>query len=386
MKSYPSGISFFCLLIFSSLLVLSGCNDNTAPVSSTNSDGYATGFQVNRVSKDLTEVIVTQPWPEAQKPYKYAFLDREAAASASLNRDAYDAIVLTPVTSIIATSTTHIPALEALGALKSLRGFPDTRYISSKKAVKLVTDGSIQDLGVNESLNTELVLDLDPEVIVGFSIAGENESYDVLKRKGIPILYNGDWVEQHPLGKAEWIRFFGVMFQKEQIADSIFQEIAAQYNQAKALAAKAQKRPKVLSGAMYRDVWYLPAGDSWGAKFIEDANADYLWKESEGTGSLSLSFESVLSKAANADIWMGTAAFTSYPQLTASNEHYNQFKPFREKKVYTISKTTGPQGGVLFYELGPNRPDLVLKDMIHILHPELLPDHNPVFYKPLDLE
>lgn len=375
----------FCVLL-AVFLLLTACKEKPESTSSTPGMHYATGFSIEKPSEELTVITVTQPWPEAARPFKYACLNREAAARTTLDRNAYDAIILTPVNSLIATSTTHIPALQALDALPFLHGFPDTRYISSPEARALVENGQLRDVGVNESMNTEMVLDLNPEVIVGFSIANENKSYDVLKRSGIPVLYNGDWVEQHPLGKAEWIRFFGVLFEKEAKADSIFSAIAERYEEAKQLAAQAATKPSVLSGAMYRDVWYLPAGESWAAQFLKDANATYLWEDTRGTGSLSLSFETVLAKAAEADIWLGASQFTSFPQLEASNEHYKRFKAFKNKKVYTISKTTGAEGGVLFYELGPNRPDLVLQDIIHILHPDVLPDHDPVFYKPLDLE
>lgn len=384
MKLRIGALPIVILLLLCCLGIFTGCREVTAEKTEHSAMKYASGFTIHRLSETMTEVFVNQPWPEASRPYKYAFLQREAAASTTLDPNAYDAIILTPVRSVVATSTTHIPALEALDELKSLKAFPDTRYISSRKAREMIKDGSIQDIGVNESMNTEKVLELDPEVIVGFSINNENKGYDVFERAGIPVVYNGDWVEQHPLGKAEWIRFFGVLFRKEQKADSIYQHIVSEYEHTRDLASKARNRPEVLSGAMFRDVWYLPAGKSWAAQFIKDANAEYLWKDAPGTGSLSLSFESVLAKAANADIWIDATQFTSYRQLLESNQHYEQFKAFKERKIYTISKTVGEEGGVLFYELAPNRPDMVLKDMIHILHPELLPDHEPVFYKPLD--
>ena len=383
MRSQQRCFPLFILFLMLNLAV-TGCRETSPQATVETGMKYAKGFIIDRISEHLTEITVTAPWPQASRPLKYAFLDRQAAAHTTLNRDAYDGIVLTPAESLIATSTTHIPALEALGELGALTGFPDTRYISSEKARNMIDADQIKDIGVNETINTEITLDLAPEVIIGFSIANENKSYDVLKRSGIPVVYNGDWVEQHPLGKAEWIKFFGVLFQKETTADSIFSNIEKKYLEAKALAQSAKQKPTVISGGMYRDVWYLPAGESWAAEFFEDANATYLWGDTSGTGSLSLSFESVLAKAADADIWLGAAQFTSYGELIESNQHYRQFKAFRDQKIYTVSKTLGAGGGVLFYELGPNRPDMVLKDMIHILHPELLPDHQPVFYKPLD--
>ena len=150
------------------------------------------------------------------------------------------------------------------------------------------------------------------------------------------------------------------------------------------MAKSAKTIPKVLSGAMYKDVWYLPGGKSWAAQFIYDANAEYFWQETTETGSLSLGWESVLEKTAKADYWIAPAQFTSYKQMQEASPHYQQFDAFKNKKIYTFSSTLGQTGGVLYYELAPQRPDLVLKDLIHILHPELLKEYTPHFFKPLE--
>ena len=127
----------------------------------------------------------------------------------------------------------------------------------------------------------------------------------------------------------------------------------------------------------------MPQGKSWGALFLNDANSNYLWKETNGTGSLSLSFESVLLKAENADFWIGPGQFTSLAEMTSSNPHYSQFKAFKTKNVYSYSAKKGKTGGIIYYELAPNRPDLVLLDLVKILHPKLLPEHKLYFFEQL---
>ena len=283
----------------------------------------------------------------------------------------------------MATSTTHIPALDALNGLDKLVGFPDTKYISSLKARKRITEGRIIDLGQNEALNTEMTIDLKPDVVVGFAINGESQNFDILRRANIPVVFNGDWVEQTPLGKAEWIKFFGALLGREKEADSIFNAIKDSYLEVKSLASKVKTRPSVLSGALYKDVWYLPAGDSWGAQFLEDAGAEYRFADSKGTGSLSLSVESVLEKGQNAEFWVSPSQFTSYLEMNEASTHYSQFEAFQNRKVFTFADTKGPSGGLLYYELAPQRPDLVLKDLVKIFHPELLPAYDPFFFKPL---
>ena len=377
-------------LLFLLLLCICSCkqpkkeNISSAVLSQPITIDYAQGFTIERTTSDITIIKVSSPWPESEDSFTYALVPKEKLASITLDKDAYNAIIGVPVEKMVVTSTTHIPALEALGEADKLIGFPDTEYVSSPMTRKRINEGLVQELGNNESLNSEMVIALNPEVVVGFSINHENKAYETIQRSNIPVVYNGDWTEETPLGKAEWIKFFAPFFQKEKEADSIFKSIEDNYNNAKALAKKANNRPKVLSGALYKDIWYLPGGKSWASKFIEDANAEYLWNSTSSTGSLSLSLESVIERAYDADFWISPSQFGSYLELSKANQHYAQFSAFRNKKVYTYANSTGETGGLLYFELAPNRPDLVLKDLIHIFHPELLPNYRPTFFKPLD--
>jgi len=377
-------------LFFIILFLLFSCKEaekNQIPTETPNKYNalsHANGFTIEKSSEDLTLIKITSPWPNAESVFTYALIPRDRMNVITLNKDAYDAIIPVPVENIVVTSTTHIPALEALGLLDKLVGFPDTQYISSEAARERIKKGQIKELGTNESLNTEMVLALRPELVVGFSINAQNKAYETISLAHIPVVYNGDWTEKTPLGKAEWIKFFAPFFQKEKEAEAIFKEIETAYLAAKETATNADRVPTVMSGAMYKDVWYLPGGNSWAAQFIKDANANYLWHETPETGSLSLSWESVLQIGELADFWIAPAQFTSYVDIKDASPHYQQFKPFKEKQMYTFADTLGETGGLLYYELAPQRPDLVLKDLIHIFHPELLPNHKAFFFKPLD--
>ncbi len=344
---------------------------------------HAKGFEVYKTSDDITIIKVNSPWPGADKGFTYALVPKKRISRISIDSSLYDAVVPVPVENLVVTSTTHIPALEALNVGDRLTGFPGTDYISSAYTRKRVEAGKVINLGNNEMMNTEMTLRLNPEVLIGFSIANENKAYETFIRAGIPVVYNGDWAEQTPLGKAEWIKFFAPFFQMEEKAEILFDSITTAYQQAKELAKNANTIPSVMSGALYKDVWYAPGGNSWAAQFIEDANARYLWKETKETGSLSLSLESVLAKATKADYWVSPSQFTTYDDLAQANSHYLQFDPLKNKKIYTYALSKGDTGGLIFFELGPNRPDLILKDLIHIFHPEVLPEHTLFFFKPL---
>lgn len=340
----------------------------------------AQGFSITKY-QDYSLVSVNTPWPEAEKPFIYLLKSENAQIPENLE---FDQVVKVPVKNIVVTSTTHIPALEALNVENTLVGFPGLNYISSEKTRKLIDKGKVSELGQNENINTEVLIDLSPDVVIGFAINASNKSFETIQKTGIPVIYNGDWTEQTPLGKAEWIKFFGALFEKEDIAEEIFNEIKTEYLSAKELAGSAKESPKVISGSMYNDKWYMPYGNSWQAQFIKDANADYLYSNTEGDGSLSLAFESVLEKAEEAEYWISSGQYTSYEQLFNESEHYKRFKAVKDKNVFSVSLSKGETGGITFYELGPQRPDLILKDLISIFHPELLKDYEPVFYKPLN--
>lgn len=376
------------VLLFTFLCVFASCKNNEPNNKSEETATilkdslkikYAKGFQINTFEGYKT-ITLKNPWPGTDKTFTYALVEKNGSLP---NPESYDAVVEVPLKRIVVTSTTHIPSLEMLGESEALVGFPSLDYISSEKTRQLIAQGKIKELGKNEDINTEILIDLAPDAIIGFAIDGNNSTFATIEKTGIPILYNSDWTETSPLGKAEWIKFFGVLFNKEKEADSIFNNIETQYLAAKKLASEAKKRPTVISGAMYKDVWYMPQGDSWGAQFIADANADYLWKDSKGTGGLSLSLESVLDKGHDAEIWIGPGQFTTLDEMKNANKAYTQFAAFKAGNVYSYSLKKGETGGVIYFELAPNRPDLVLKDLIKILHPELLPTHQLYFFDKL---
>ncbi|WP_111683949.1 ABC transporter substrate-binding protein [Winogradskyella tangerina] len=373
--------------LFAIILMVSCKNETTTVVADSENNTlelkYAQGF--NLVDANTHKILeISKPWPEASKSYKYLIASMEELSKMTFPKDAYDGILSDDIKKIVVTSTTHIPALELLGVEQTLVGFPGTNYISSERTRKRINAGEIRELGKNEGINTEVLLELNPDVVIGFGVDGVNKTFETIKKAGIPVIYNGDWVESSALAKAEWIKFFGVLFNKEKEADSIFNQIEKDYQLAKEIAKKAKSKPTILSGAMHKEVWYLPNGSSPEAQFLKDANVDYLWSDTSGNGSLALSFEVVLDKAKDADIWLSPSYYSSFDQLEGASSLYTNFSAFQNKTVYTFSNTTGETGGVLYYELGTARPDLVLKDIIKVCHPELLPDYSPYFFKKLN--
>lgn len=373
------------ILILLFIIVFSSCKNEEAKLETTSEEGktieieYAKGFSL--LQFDGYKLLkVSNPWPNADKNFTYLLVEKEASVPENIQ---FDFKVEVPIKKIVVTSTTHIPSLEALNEVSTLIGFPGLHYISSEKTRERISNEKITELGKNESINTEVLISLSPDAVIGFAVDGNNKSLSTIQKSGIPVIYNGDWTEESPLGKAEWIKFFGALFNKDQLAEEKFNKIKESYLSAKDLAKKATNIPTVLSGSMYKDQWYVPYGNSWQAQFVKDANAEYIYANTSGSGSIAMSFESVLNDGQEAEYWVAPGQFKSFKQLSEISPHYEQFKAVKDKKVYTYNNSLGATGGTLYYELAPNRPDLVLKDLISIFHPELLPEYKSTFYKPL---
>ncbi len=368
-------------ILFTAFFICLSCKKNTetTTVKVKNSIEYANGLEIHNYD-GFTVMKITKPWPDATKTYTYVCAKSNENLPDSLYKYTFIQI---PVSNLVATSTTHIPSLVALNETDKLIGFPHLEYISSEIVRKSIDLGHVKELSDNESLNFEKTIDLQPQVIIGLSMDSETSKFNQFEKAGIPVIYNADWVETSPLGKAEWIKFFGVLFNKQEQATDYFNNIVKEYEDAKKQVERQQSKPTVLSGSVFQDVWYMPQGGSWMAQFINDAGGNYLWSDTQGTGSLSLSFEAVFEKAMDADFWIGPSEFNSFDQMLVANKHYGQFKAFQQKQVYSYSMKKGATGGLIFYEEASNRPDLVLKDLISIFHPNALPDYQPTFIEPL---
>jgi iron complex transport system substrate-binding protein len=371
-------IYLFIVLLFSVSCKNETKENHSKPIEGTSIIlKYAKGFSITDFGTHKI-LEIKNPWTNADISYSFTLTSNKLYQDEK-NRDA----LITPLKKIVVTSTTHLPALELLNVEDALIGFPGTTYISSKTIRQRVDKGFIRELGKNENINTEILLELNPEVVIAFGIDDNNKTLETIKKSEIPVIFNGDWVEDSPLARAEWIKFFGVLFDKEKKADSIFNRIEANYLDAKKIASKVLKKPTVLSGALHKDIWYLPNGNSTEAQLLKDANTNYLWSNSKGTGSLTLNFETVFEIAKYADFWFSPSNYSSLEILEKANSHYASFKAFQNKAIYSFNNTQGESGGNLYYELGMTRPDIVLKDIIKICHPELLQNYEPFFFKPL---
>lgn len=227
-------------------------------------------------------------------------------------------------------------------------------------------------------INTEQVIKLRPDIVMAIAYNNSDSHIEQLKRVGISVVYNIEWMETSLLARAEWIKFIAAFYDKDAMADSIFQDIESKYLYLKQLAATTEEKPSILSGGNFRGTWYIPAGNSYMGKLFQDAGATYFYADNDETGSLPLTMETVLARFSNADFWVGCSAI-SMKELKEMDDKHTLFKAYKQNRVYNFSKRTTPEGANDFWETGVARPDLILADLIKILHPELLPEHQLFF-------
>ncbi|MEJ1238936.1 ABC transporter substrate-binding protein [Chryseolinea sp. T2] len=341
---------------------------------------YAQGFTV-RYDGNKKWVEVKTPYQGATSGYTYLLVPRDEEVPPV---DADVKVIRVPLNSIVCTSTSHLPLLEYLGEDNKLTGFPETDYISSEKIRQHVDAGKVFDLGVDKSMNLEQLANLHPDLVMGYSMTSDYGQFKKMEALGVPVVINAEYLEKHPLGRAEWIKFMALFFNKEEIADSIFNSIDQLYQQTKASADTVALRPTVLSGIVYGDAWFMPGGQNYAAKLFADAGCNYLWREDASTGFLELDFESVYSKAHEADLWIGVGSHSTLKSLGDGDHRYRNFKAFQSGKVFTYDALKGAKGGSVYLELGYLRPDIILRDLVRIAHPALLPDYSLYFHRQLE--
>lgn len=376
---YTKKVIFLLILIG---LFLFGCKKTESKLVRKDIENivkYANGFSIYQ-NEFYTKLVIHRGFLGDKSSNEYYLFSKNAKIPDSLKNKP---ILIVPISKIVVTNTSHIPMLEAVEEEQSLIGFPNTQYISSSKTRNLIDKGKIQDLGNEQAINLELLLNLKPDVLIGFGVEQPLKMYDNISKMGIPVIMNSDWLEETPLGRAEWIKLFGILYGKSKIADSIFTQIETNYLNLKTLASTSKHRPSVMSGSLFQDVWYTPAGESFFAQMLQDANAEYVWKSSKGTGSLSLNFEKVFANCKNADFWIAPGDYTNYNQIIENHQLNKNFKPFQTQHIYTYAFQKNQFGGFYFFEASPLHPDWVLSDLIQILHPEIVQKNKMYFFEKL---
>lgn len=338
---------------------------------------YANRFTITN-HEGYKHIVVFDPWNNDDTLASYVLYPKGEAVPAHL--PPHEFLIPVPVEEIATMSTTHIGTLDLLHEVDKVTGVSKGSQIQNPVIKKKFENGRIPELGGHSNNNFEEIINLSPELLMKTGFDNIRKIDERIIEAGIPVAYNIEWMESHMLGRAEWIKFSGAFFAKNEMADSIFNQIEASYNQLAQLAASVQHRPKVMTDRDFKGTWYTPGGNSYLAQLIRQSGGDYHFKNDSSKGSLPVSFEVILDNFTDADVWL-MQCHQSTPDLASMDERYHLFKPVKEGRVYNFDNRVNESGGNDYWETGVTRPDIILKDLIKIIHPELLPDHELYYYR-----
>ncbi len=334
---------------------------------------YAKGFEIAHYGSFST-ISVEDPWDTTKILQCYILVEKGKDLPINLPQGT---VVRTPVENIIMYTTIHAAIWEELESLDAIAGICEPEYLTSKAALRMMEEGKIHDCGKAASPNVEKIMDIGGQLIIASPF--EHGGYGQADKLGIPIFESADYMETHPLGRVEWMKVFGMLSGKRDLADSLFRHTVENYNRLKELAAGVQHKPRVMSERKYGSSWFIVGGASYIAQMYKDAGADYIFSDNTETGSVPVAFEKVYERGENSDIWVFKYAMSRpmlYSDLKAEYEPYADFAPFKNRKIYVCNTVATP-----YYEYIAIHPDYILADYVKMFHPELLPDYTPVCYE-----
>jgi len=349
-----------------------------------NGDSRATARFIIEQDDGFTKLTVKDPWQNSRGvELVYYLLPRDTAIPEGMTPDR---VIRIPVRSMICMSATHIAMLSAIGATDILVGISGSDLIYDSLVRDGISRGKIHDVGYEGNLNNELIVTLKPDVLMAYGVAAPSAgSMERLSAAGVRVIFNADYLEEHPLARCEWIRLFGLLTGRESIADSIIAAVSDNYRQIARLVSNSNApRPDVLLGGPWEDVWYISPSNSYTGRLIEDAGGNYIFRDLTGPNSVPFSIESVYRRATEAEIWINPGSAGSLEEMSAADYRLAQLPVFARGEVWNNRRRMTPQGGNDYWESAVVRPDLLLKDLVSIIHPELLPDYKQFYYRRLE--
>lgn len=351
---------------------------NPDTVTTNNLVKYAKGFSLtqyegfvkmavfgNRYTNDTTSVFV---------------ISKDTAGLKNRFNSAF--IIKSPCNRIAALSSIYANMFCELGDLDKLIAIDNMDYINNVQLISKNRAKQLAEIAKGPKVDIEQTVKISPDIIFTFGMGkGDKDKDEKLEQTGIPVAISVDHLEESPLARAEWIKFFAAFTGRMNEADSIFNTVEKNYLQLMEEAIAVSFRPTVFSEIKYSEFWYMPGGNSYMARILKDAGATYLWSDNTNFGSLPLSFEQVYARAKNADYWIHLSTLRSKKELEASETRYTSFKAFKTGNLYNNTLHTNSKGYSDYWETGMIYPDRILSDLIGIFHPELKNKNEFYYYE-----
>ncbi len=321
-----------------------------------------------------TVVTVGDPW-KGGVLHRYVLVPEGASLPDNLPEGT---VVRTPIKNALVYSSVHTSLLQELGAIGAVHGVVDKQYFNDTVIASGLARGTIADCGNSMNPTVERVIDMQPDAILLSPY--QDASYGQIAKLDIPIIECADYLEYDPLGRAEWVKFYGELVGKRAQADSLYQAVVDAYNDMKRKAAGAKSHPTVVTEMVINGIWNVPGGQSYMARILNDAGGRYLWAGDENTGSLALDFNQVLAVAQDADYWfIKWTNINSLKDLQGANDLNKEMAAFKNKRVYVCDTDK-----TRFFDRIPFHPEVLLREFAAIMHPELFPDFTNQMYHHID--
>lgn len=373
------------------LALLCGCGDGRRSHAVEYADTlytpvFAGGFAVYGCGGSSV-VSVRNPWQGAEGVEANLFLRRGGEEPPE---GFVGAVVDAPLRSVVCMSSSYVAFIDALGEAETVKGVSGLSYITNDTILSRARRGLVRDVGYDSNVNFEVLADLRPDLVMIYGVYGDNALVTrKLEELGIKYMYIGDYVEQSPLGKAEWLVAFGEMFDKRAQAEAMFDSVRAGYERtldevlARVMLLSSNK-PKVMLNAPYRDTWFVPGDRSYMVRLINDACGEYVCAGVDSEQSRPISGESAYIFASRADVWLNPGQVSNMSELLGGNPKFADILPVKNGRVFNCNKRGTPGGGSDFWESGAVRPDVVLKDVVKMLYPQMLAEHELYYFRKIE--
>ncbi|WP_290090962.1 ABC transporter substrate-binding protein [uncultured Duncaniella sp.] len=373
-----------CSVILFLALIMVACGNRQENINEFVSDVYtpvyARGFSISGAEgKCSTLLTVSNPWQGADSVVVSLFISRDGEPVP----DGFEGQVIDgDAARVITMSSTQIAMLDAIGESRKVVGVSGLGFISSP-GIRSRRD-SIGDVGYDSNFNYELIMSLDPDIVLLYGVNGASPVESKLRELDIPFIYIGDYLESSPLGKAEWMVALAEIVGRRDDGEKRFKEIAQSYNSLKELVSNAvEDVPKVMLNAPYGDTWFMPAEDNYSVQLIRDAGGEYIYGRNRSGISVPIDIEEAYMLCSDADIWLNPGSAGTLAELAVACPKFTDTDCFRSGHIFNNTRRSTSGGGNDYYESGVVNPDMVLRDLVKIFHPGLVHEEF-VYHKQLD--
>jgi len=370
---------FFCLSMACSGKRLGSTENVTSTDITSGEVRYARKFDLQSF-ENYFELQVFSPFADSDDTLYYAL---KKSSCQKVFPEAYHQIDI-PIQSAAILSSSHAALFKPFEAADVVTGIANIDYIYDDDIYDNYKSGHTIQVGLGKNLNYELLLSRSPDILmISSNAASEYNELQTIKRGGTGVIVNAEWREKHPLGRAEWVKVLGALLDQPEKAEAYFRKVEKNYLGLRQKALEASDQPEVLVNAPFKDSWWIPGSETYVARLLFDAGANYPWQDEQQENILQLDLESVMNESIDAAYWINPGTARSLEELAAKDSRLIEFQAFRQKRVYNHTKKINERGGNDYFETGVIRPDLVLADLIHIFHPRLLEDHTFEYYENL---